>query len=350
VRDKEVAAVIRANQERWTPDPSTNMPKSPTLQSIEEVFRLRQAAMQAIRAADNEFFDNVEAAVLTPEQTPLLKRVRLARQRHTLNPSSSFTYSFGTASQEAGIDLSKLILRLRLDEQSAKSIDAELLNYEEAVTALFVLSYEASLETSKAQERWQIEAVKFQGEGGNPVALSQKYQDIMKEVGKKAADVRAQIAKLNRQTLEKLLAALPADKSFALRNEFNRQAYPNIFNDGSSVERHLREALKLSDLADDQRRRVSDLAAEYQPAYTNLCDQMVNLTAGSEPPDFMTGFDADAWKKYQELHEAISKLRFDRSELNQRAISQLKGILSEEQIRRLGGLPEPTKENEFEMW
>jgi hypothetical protein len=43
----------------------------------------------------------------------------------------------------------------------------------------------------------------------------------------------------------------------------------------------------------------------------------------------------------QERQEQMEKMRFDRNELNQRVAANLKAALTEDQLTRIGGLPEP---------
>src|SRR4029079_10719604 len=133
---------------------------------------------------------------------------------------------------------------------------------------------------------------------------------IMGDAAKNNSVAMAAVGKVNRDALEALTNLLPTEAAFSFRNDFNRQAYPDIYNDQLSIEKHLRDALKMADLTDDQKRKLGELAAEYQPAYANFCDQMVSFTTNLGPVDYSFGFDAEAIKKMQEREEAMSKFRF----------------------------------------
>jgi DNA mismatch repair ATPase MutL len=112
----------------------------------------------------------------------------------------------------------------------------------------------------------------------------------------------------------------------------------------------LDEGLRLGDLTDEQRRIVTDLIAEYRPAYETLCEQMVSHTSTQPNINRAFGWEGEEWQKMQEQQEVMEKMRFDRNELNQRAVASLKAALTEDQIKRIGGLPEPDDDEGFGMW
>lgn len=349
LRDTEIAALLKASQAMWSYDQATQTSTGPTMDKIEDVHRLRRLALDAIRRTDAAFFDDLEM-MLEPDQVPLMKQVRLARERAIYNRGQNMGFYFGQGSNESGIDLSTLVRQQRLDDAVLKTLAPELLNYEEAVTVAFRTKYEVAMDMERAQQRWQAEMTKAQAEGGgNPMSFATKYREIMGEITKKSTQASAQIGKLNRESLDRILAGLSADAAYNLRSEYNRRAFPNVYQDETALDRQLNEALKLNDLTDDQRRKIADLAAEYRPAYAGFCDQLVQNSTGSEDVNLMSG-DPQDMKKFQERQEKMATVKFDRNEVNVRAISQLKSILTEDQIRRVGGLPEPKQHDRSMPW
>lgn len=353
VADAEVAAVTKAAQAMWHYDQATQISTGPTAQQIEDIYRLRRKALEAIAKSDGAFFDDVETALVEPAQAPLMKRVRLARERDVCSQGGrQLSYMYSGESAEASIDLARFVRRAKLDDAAQAAADPVLAAYEEKATPLFRSVFDAGLDMQKAQDTWSAEVTKAQADGGqgNAMAMGMKYQEMMAAVGKKIAEAATEVSKLNRETIESLLAALDADASYKVRSAYNRKAYPTVYNDDQSVDRQLTYALRLDALTEEQQRALNDLAAEYRPAYNGFCDQMVQATAAGDGANRFMGFDAEAWKKYQERQDAIEKIRYDRNELNQRANSRLRSTLTPEQIAKIGGLPEPPKERRGGMY
>lgn len=350
IDDNEITAARNAAQALWQWDEAMNSNRGMTPEAIELVYRLRRAAIKAVQELDKAFFDDVEMAVLDDDQASLLKRVRLARERSNCNRGHDMYGSWMGGTNEGRIDLSNFVRRQKLSEAELASIDADLEVYEQTATDAFRARLEAALDLQKAQELWQAEMSKPREEGGNnPMKISAQYQEIVGGPSKRMNEVTATIGTLNRETLDRLVAKLPIDSAHSLRRMFNLRAYPEVYNDELSMEQRFVEVLKLQDLSPEQRRRITDLSEEYRPAYAALCDQMVDLSSGTEMPAFVTG-EEEGWKSWQERREAMSSLKFDRNELNLRAISQFRAILTEDHIRRIGGLPEPKKREPYEVW
>src|SRR5690606_34287130 len=147
-----------------------------------------------------------------------------------------------------------------------------------------------------------------------------------------AREMRRKVASLNRDTLTRLTALLPPENADALRQAYNRKAYPEVYRDPRSAQPHLSAALMLSDLADQQLSQIQELALEFRSKYDELTDQLVQLLATNhEPPNF-----ADA--SFRDWIRERERLEFDRNELSDRTIARLSTILTEDQVQRLGGL------------
>jgi hypothetical protein len=346
----DIAAATRASTTIWSHDPATGKTLGPSEASIAELRRLRLSAMAAIRATDDAFFDEV-AIVVEKDQVPLVTRVRSARLREVYNRQQAMGYyGYGGESSEASVDLATLVQRQRLPEPMLKAIDAELAKYEEAAVEAFRNRYDVALAMQDAMYRWQSLIMQAQSEGGSVAAESARYQEFLGEPMRQLTQANGAITNLNRAALDALAALLPGDTAYALRADFNRAAFPNVYTDPMSVERQLNQAAKLPDLTDEQRRGITELAAEYRPAYTSVCEQMIQVSAWTEHGALVPG-DADASREFMNRQEKLGTLRYDRGELNHRAIARLKSILSEAQINQIGGLPEPKEsDNPFETW
>jgi hypothetical protein len=247
-------------------------------------------------------------------------------------------------STAAGIDLTAFISPLRLAPEERAAVDSIVRDYERLITVNFQQRYEAALEAQRAQDQWNAETMAAGDASSNPMQMAARYQQIMGASQKRLRESGNAIADINRRTLAALVGALPPTAADTLQSAFNRRAYPDVYNDGASAGPPIRSALRLADLTADQRRMINDLAAEFHPAYSSLCGQMVQITEEAQMP-VGASFDADDWKKWQERQEALAKLTFDRTELSARTIRSLRAILTDSQIERLGGLPDPKAED-----
>ena len=184
--------------------------------------------------------------------------------------------------------------------------------------------------------------------------------------GRASRETAAEITTLNKATLARLIEALPPDAAQSLRMEYNRKAYPNIYNDSRSAEPHLKAALALEDLSPQQRSQIAEMTQEYRAAYDQLCDQLVELMANASANGF-PGFggpgggpggggrnggaagaggasggaagsgggggqrDMQSWQQQQ---RALEKVNFDRDELSDNALARLRAALNDEQTQR----------------
>ena len=349
VQETEIAALTKAVQSMWTFNIETQTTTAPTDASLDATEKARRAAIDAVARVDELFFADVQLALLDDKVTPDLQRVRLMRERERLNRGTEHMWAMAGRVGENRIDLSSFLQKQPLSESDRAARAADLLEYEQAAMALFRERFDAALAMQHAQDRWQIEMQRAQSENENQFKVASRYQEILGEPSKRVSQASNAIVKLNREWIEKILAKLPSDTSAMVRQAYNRAAFPNVYNDPLALELQLNEAAKLPDLGPEQVRRVNEIAGDYRPAYTNLCEQMAEVSASGSMPSFAMGMDdSDAWKQWQERREALASLRFDRDELCMRTINRLKAILSEDQIKRLGGMPEPSKRQPYE--
>ena len=348
--ENEIGRLQKATTSMWQWNEQTQTSTAPTSEAINETYKLRSAALEAIRKTDESFFGEMEVGALTPEQAKGLQRVKAARERATYNRGA---YYWGGDNNEGAIDLSRLVLRRRsmVPPEQWKSIDAELEKYEQAALPLFKDRYARSLDAQKVQEQWQAEITRAQAAGDmNNVKLGMRYQEMMREPQEALGKASDAVGSLNRKTMDSIIALLPSEASGTLRSEYNRRAYPGVYNDDGCVEKHLDRARALTDLSPEQAQQLADAAAAYYPAYSSICQEMVTTSAGSQRNPWMAGVaDEEGAKEWQKREETLARLRFDRSELNARAASQIKSILTEEQLKRLGGLPNIGEQRDFDF-
>ena len=336
IQENEIKKCVERQTSMWQYDEATQTTTWPTEQKINECYELRHAATESVKALDRAFLDDVEV-VLTAEQQPRMNGVRLARERGWYAGGYGGGW-WGSGSNESTVDLIALVQQQKLEPKLMAQLEPILADYDQRSTPLFGERFKAAIDMQRSMELWQGKFQEAQQKGEIASANAQ-YRQIIGPAMKRSSQASAAIIELNTNTLQKLESALPPDATFALRNSYNAKAFPNVYMDVGSLLDRLAQARTLADLSDDQRQRISDLQAEYQPAYDEISLQMVKAFNGLESVNFLEE-DSNAAVNWQERQEQISRLQFDRSELNARAASKLKGILNEDQLKRIGGLPE----------
>jgi hypothetical protein len=323
----------------WEWDQTTGqMTSLPDRAKIKRVYDLRREALEGMRRADEAFFAELDESLLMGRRDEQLNRVRLTRERETWTRGSMMLGGFG-GQNEPNVDLISLVKRQRWDDDTM--LDEPLFAYLKKITPVLRERYDVALEYQQGSEVINAEQQRMMQEGGE--ATSETYQKMWQELmgssGKRAAELGEQIGVINRKTLERLQAKLPEMKSHQLQQEYRRQAFPAIYVDAMSVQKQLRSAATLGDLTATQRTRLDQLLASYVPDYERMCDEMVEASSGAQPY-WWGGAESIDWAEYQEKQQKVERLRFDRDELNARAVSRLKDILSDEQIVKVGGLPD----------
>lgn len=328
---------------RWNQDDESPQDMRPAEQRVDEILSLRRQAMQAIEAADREFFDQISMLLSDESRIERLQRVRQlrARQRCNVLGAQMIGYGGNTTSREAQIDVVEFLLRQNADRQLLTAVELVLIEYGAVVHPLAQRRYESALQSQRAQDLWSLRWQELQRDEGTAAAqtkLMREYQDTIGKASTELAEIQSQLAAINADTIDRVLASLPDETARRILRAYRRAAFPDVFRDAGSVEKYLDNALALDSISPDQRNSLIDLQAEYIPSYDELCMTMLNLSRRA-PASRFTG-DSEGWRKYQEFNDRMQKLNFERRELNSRALLRLRQILTAEQMEAMGGLPE----------
>ena len=333
------------------PNQGTGESYAAQLKMNERLERLRRETRGLIQQRDRELFDQL-AALLNREDdaetASIMARVRRHRTRQWYVVSDGSMMSFGGGVQtHPEIDLGELIGQIHLEPEQEKSVWLGLDAYDQTLTELMTELDEASGAYQRLLATWSMEIQAAQEDGDRSVAIAagQDYQGTVGPALRTVQDIRTGLLKLNQEAMEKLVADLSSEHGAALRRSFNRAVFPGIYDDSHSVEGVLGRARKLDDLSDGQRERLNAFAVEYLPAYAAVCDRMARKA--EKFSGWPMGGDQEEMVEWQRSRAASAKLNFERNELNARGINRLKTILNEEQIGRLGGLPEPPEDSQF---
>lgn len=302
------------------------------------------AAERAQRDVERRFFAAIEEELGLKENDVVMARVRCARERAwagAFGYNSRFNQPSGR--HDGMFDVANLVLRMRGIDVAAPAVDAILIEHEQVILPLLQARHTAVTRFAELSDDLRVEWQELRRK------TSEKFPDMRArnaEAGEpeRLMDVKRAaepIAELNQATVERLIAALPADQSSRVRYTFDRMAWPNIHTDGSSAASLLQSALIRDDLSSDQRSQVQDLAASYFPEYDEMIAKMkVSVETADSPVYDDNVQQRPNWEEQMAAfwvrNGERKRMLFDRHELNVRVWQRLKRILTEDQAKAIG--------------
>jgi hypothetical protein len=142
----------------------------------------------------------------------------------------------------------------------------------------------------------------------------------------------------------RLAASLPSNIEPEFQLQVDRQAWPRCFRDPRSPTAMFTTALGLPDLTEAQRSDVLKLRSDWTHAWTDVCRELIAIERDAAKPGLpMDGeFDMAAMQKQQSERKRV---RFVRTEIDERAARKLLELLTPEQATAVGELPEAPTSN-----
>jgi hypothetical protein len=355
LRGRLIEPILDLSRTMWALDSDSQEIRPPSPDDIDRLFAMRREAFAGILALDESFFDNIGLAVVEDNDTSrsaVLARLRLMRQREAYNREAARVGSgfrrqgnrmfFGQSTPEDlefRIDLTAIVEAQHLSGEDRDAIEPVLLDYERAALAAFKRRFELALDYGQATERLSaVVAARGRGPGsGMDRSVFEEFRRLRDTTGQELRDAEAAITELNRRTLQELLDVLPDAAGASVRTAYRREAYPDVYEDPTAAEGYFTAALALPNLAPAQRAQLNDILVEYRAAYAALCEQMADLKAEeARQADSNAPRDPGYWQERQERRTQLERLRFDRNDLNEKALRQLRAALSDDQLQRLG--------------
>ncbi len=334
-----ITELVKANQSLWHHDVASGQTTPPTAQAIDRTYDLRRQALEAIRALDDAFFEDLEALAPAGSEAAVA-RLSLGRERRSYRTMMGGPMFDMHQTMEDSVDLVDLTMGETLTDDRRQALEPMLDAYEAAMIPVLRSRFFARMGYQQVMERWGSAYQALASDTGAQMEMARRYQESMVAASRPVTEAGNALVELNRRTLATVLEALPDTDRSGFRRAYNRAAYPSVYNDVASVEEHLNRALRLEDLTDDQLASLTALAGSYWVEYEAMCQKMIALSAQGNPA--MLGDTAQVdWAAWQQRQNEIQKLRFDRDEHSYRAIGRLEALLTPAQIERIGGLPKP---------
>lgn len=323
----------------WTVDPDTGEQRRPTPADVDARHSARERAFEEVTRLDRRFFDDVELAVLEPEQLAQWRRMRTIRELRRLTSSGTngmFAFSMNTM-QEHEVELGTLALDLELDAESSKVVLPLLDEYLREAVDLHQRRRDAHRHAAIEQEKFSISMMSAV-DGNVQVAFDGDWMSRMQEIGRPINEVNRSLQSMNRRHLQRLTQALSADDAARLRDAYHRQAFPGVYADAQQLDTFFTSALQQDAIEAPLRSELQSLHAAYTRAYGQVIDELLDLYRDAEPASAM-GWDPEQFSEQMSRENTIEKVNFDRRELNLKFARRVKELLTEDQIRRCGGLP-----------
>lgn len=366
IRDGDMAALLsaKARMRGAIAPPQGDEDARPDLaavtpEQVDELYELRARVLASVLDLDASLFDDVEALIAPPQSRPVAQRLRRARERAVyaggldvdgMQPifggwgdrgrrgrgrgrgggGFGFDSDLMRGSQEATVDLGRVVDTLELPEADKAKVDELLIDYEIEAGLGFRREYEAVIELRHAAERMRVEMSRPRGDDDpeGRRAMWQSSRALADEQGEKVAQARKTMLDLNRATLAALTGKLEPADAAALDEAYKRVAFPGVFDDPALAEHYLLAALSLTDLSPTQASAIEAIMAETVPADREVANRMTEIYAAWADNGQR---DRTWWTRFQEYNNKLEVLRFDRDEVNAKALRKLGAALTDAQ-------------------
>jgi hypothetical protein len=352
LRDTKIKAALEAQRATRIGGPDVPVP-APS--DVGRLYGLRRDAIGAIQARDAELIESL-GAIAGDASAPAIERMGLARQRDVYRQGLAAgaglslpgmppgqrnrgNPSLEPGAEESSVDLSRLVADLPDLQQMPAEADRVVLEYERAVTAVFRSAWESTLrvreefETRNVEVMTQLRQAERTGERPNFGSL---FQVMEESSGRALRESRRQITGLNRAALQELGAVLSPTARASLERAYQRQAFPDIFDDPLTPAARLDAALELTDLTPQQRSALGEIGAEFRGAYEAILQQMVALRSADQDRGQPGGpGGSERWQQRMESWRQMDRLRAERDDVAHTLLLRVRAVLTDEQANQI---------------
>ena len=310
---------------------SINFDRAAVKEETDELKKL----LGKIRAVDRRFFEQMQP-LLAEEQLLRLPRIRQARevQRYRMG----LPFLGGVTNPSASVDLSTIVEDLDFTPEQRQAIDAVLATYERQLVAAARALHEVALNRRLIMFD-RMEAMGYGAEAladpENAEGLFQAFFSAMSDVQARLNEEAGEIGSLNRRTLKTLVDLLPAEQAETLRIRFYGRAYSEILAVINPARWRFEEALKLTELTDEQRQAINSLRSGYRLSRDRLIEQGLDLYDRQRTGGIMINPSPEQEEEQTRQREKLQSLREQGRQLVQQTIDSLDRILGNELTGRV---------------
>ncbi len=293
---------------------------------------LTDKAREAVAALDVALFDDLAVVTGFDRDDSMVQMLEQFRMRKRISGTGN-RYGWGGTSGKV-LDLVDVFViddaSLVLSEKGEAILQSMILEYHQQADVLFKQFVQAEYDMNHLSDAMMLtnEMSKSQG---NSMDIQQKWRDSFIAM----QEAKQKIVRSNQGIVDKLLDEIPQDDYWTIRMHFVKVAYPEIFKDKGDVTTLLAAANAIPSLNAFQQGELSRMQEQYRDQYWNLCESMISINEAAALQE-NDGKMITKGAIKQQIDE--EKLRFKRSELNDRMRMRLRMILNEDQIKHVPGL------------
>ena len=331
------AKVSEAQAGMWTYDATSGVPGTNAAKR-DEYFNLRKEVLAKALELDEGLFRDI-AGLAAEGKENLLAAAKLGRLLESNDESASSRWFGNWTESEQSVNIISVIRSSELPAEERlrmlSSIGAKAAELEQAIREARTQALELERDLQIMTERNQ--ALYSSGKEVDPVEAQKTGQEWMR-LQSRGGQISAKRSELVRAAWESVLASSDGPVRERLQLEYDKLAYPSIFDDPRAATSLIEKALEMQDLSPEQKQELQILHDRYRAEYLTYCRQMIPSKRVAQPTSGDSAEAREYWKERMAQENANSKVRFDRDERSQRAVSQLRRILSADQAGRIGGL------------
>jgi hypothetical protein len=318
---------------------------------------LQREATERLLALDAEFFANLAAARAADADPEAVTRLANERQRSVHRDAMRGSSGFSPLSMQESqpFDLVTAVAEAGLPDATVAALDAVLVAYDGDMTPLLSSSYARTAAAARTvaieQEKYQ-KIVEEESDSGAVRTVTGSSADLpeaeamerQRAAQREIDAVQAAIRTAQDAAVARALAAAPeGDDRTRLADALDRAAYPQLFRDGRSAGPRFEAALALPDLTPDRRSAIETAFAAWRSEWRRITGAMIESRRRLATEAGSRGEGADAMPLLVANQEAMQRLRFERSEVNEKGMRALKPLLTPEQAAQVGDLPPAPK-------
>jgi hypothetical protein len=251
-------------------------------------------------------------------------------------------------------DLATVVAGVSLSEPSRAAIDPLLVAHDAEMTPLLASSYlrhASAARTVAVEQEKLMRQMEQEPQAGGQVRSTvfasspdaealERQQSAQREMEAANAAVRTALE----ASVAATVAALPDGASrLMLQDAVDRASYPRLFRDQRSAGPRFDAALALPDLAEANREAIAAARRGWEAEWRRITGDMVDSRRQLVSEAGKRDEKVDAMPLLVANQEALQRLRFERSEANEKAMRDLKALLTPEQAKTVGDLPPAPK-------
>ena len=314
------------------------------MEMSEAIGAVQESSVAQLRGLDDQLFDDLVLAIDDLDDQIILQWHRLARQRlystASANPMGGVMRSMSPQSSMASeIDFMNLLEELELDDEARRAALQSLADWHEPATNCVLAM--AEIQDTESRMLGEMMTAKVSGDSDPEQAM--KLWEQLKESGNQRTRLQDEARDRNNAAAASLRAVLNLEDTARFDRIWRERLYPMIYSDPGHMGGKLMAAMALDGLDEAVRAELLALHDDYTRRYEACCDQMVvQMELMPDPKQFGIAMPKEAdFDAIEQAKNESERIRFERDDLSAKTRGRLQNLLTEAQIREIGGLKTP---------